>query len=86
MKVDFPPVFINPLHVVQKSSGKCRLTLDLSSLNKLVWKQSVLYEDNRTVLDLLLSGYFFFTFNLKSGYHRVNIPGSSAISRFFLAI
>lgn len=58
MEVDFPPVFINSLHVVQKSSGKCRLTLDLSSLNKLFWNQSVLYEDNRTVLDLFLSGYF----------------------------
>ena len=33
MEVDIPPVFINPLHVVQQSSGKCRLILDLSYLN-----------------------------------------------------
>ena len=39
MEVDIPPVFINPLHVVQQSSGKCRLTLDLSYLNTFVWKQ-----------------------------------------------
>ena len=65
MEVDIPPVFINPLHVVQQSSGKCRLILDLSYLNKFVWKQSVRYEDIRTVFDLFQSGYFFFTFDLK---------------------
>lgn len=32
IEVDIPPVFINPLHVVQQSSGKCRLILDLSYL------------------------------------------------------
>lgn len=35
MEVDMPPVLINPLHVVQQSSGKCRLILDLSNLNKM---------------------------------------------------
>ena len=73
MEVDIPPVFINPLHVVQQSSGKCRLILDLSYLNKFVWQQSVRYEDIRTVFDLFQSGYFFFTFDLKSGYHHVEI-------------
>ena len=74
MEVDIPPVFnINPLHVVQQSSGKCRHILDLSYLNKFVWKQSVRYEDIRTVFDLFQSGYFFFTFDLKSGYHHVEI-------------
>ena len=37
-EVDYPPNFINPLHVVQQSSGKCRLILDLSFLNRFVWK------------------------------------------------
>lgn len=41
--------------------------------NKFVWKQSVRYEDIRTVFDLFLSGYFFFTFDLKSGYHHIEI-------------
>ena len=58
-EVDYPPNFINPLHVVQQSSGKCRLILDLSFLNRFVWKQSVRYEDIRTVFDLFQSGYFF---------------------------
>lgn len=73
MEVDIPPVFINPLHVVQQSSGKCRLILDLSYLNKFVWKQSFRYEDIWTVFDLFQSGYYFFTFDLKSGYHHVEI-------------
>ena len=73
MEVDIPPVFINPLHVVQQSNGKCRLILDLPYLKEFVWKQSVRYEDIHTVFDLFQSGYFFFTFNLKSGYHHVEI-------------
>ena len=72
-EVDYPPNFINPLHVAQQSSGKCRLILDLSFVNRFVWKQSVRYEDIRTVFDLFQSGYFFFTFDLKSGYHHVEI-------------
>ena len=31
-----PPKFINPLHVVQQSSGKCRLILVLSHLNRFI--------------------------------------------------
>ena len=63
--------FINPLHVVQQSRGKCRLILDLSYLSRLIWKQSVRFEDIRTVFDLFQSGYFFFT--LASGYHHVEV-------------
>ena len=63
---------VYPLHVVQQSSGKCRLILDLSYLNS-IWKESARFEDIRTVFDLFQSGYFFFTFNLKSGYHHVEI-------------
>ena len=54
-----PPKFINPLHVVQQSGGKCRLILDLSYLNRFIWKQSVRFEDIRTVFDLFQSGNFF---------------------------
>ena len=70
-KLTFRPCSL--IHVVQQSSGKCRLILDLSYLNKFVWKQSVRYEDIRTVFDLFQSGYFVFTFDLKSGYHHVEI-------------
>ena len=33
-----PPKFINPLHVVQQSCGKCRLIWDLSYLNRFMSK------------------------------------------------
>lgn len=72
-EVLIPPKFINPLRVVQQSSGKCRLILDLSYLNRFILMQSVRFEDIRTVFDLFQSGYFFFTFDLKSGYHHVEI-------------
>ena len=72
-EVELSLIFINPLHVVLQFRGKCRLLLDLSFLNRFVWKQSVRYEDVRTVFDLFQSGHFFFTFDLKSGYHLVEI-------------
>ena len=84
-EVLIPPKFINPLHVVQQSGGKCRLILDLSYLNRFIWKQSVRLEDIRTMLDLFQSGYFFFTFDLKSGYHHVQIfPDHRQYLGFFL--
>ena len=36
------PQFCNPLHVAVQSSGKLRLILDLSHLNKFVVKKSVI--------------------------------------------
>ena len=72
-EVLIPPKFINPLQIVQQSSGKCRLILDLSYLKRFSWKQSVRFEDIRTVFDLSQSGYLFFTFDLKSGYYYVEI-------------
>ena len=47
-EVLIPPKFINPLHAVQQSGGKCRLILDLSYLNRFIRKQSVRFEDIRT--------------------------------------
>ena len=72
-EVLIPPKFLNPLHVVQQSGWKCRLILNLSYLNRFIWKQSVRFEDIRTVFDLFQAGYFFFTFDLKSGYHHVEV-------------
>ena len=38
-----------------------------------IWKQSVQSEDICTVFNLFQSGYFSFTFDLKSGYYHVEI-------------
>ena len=72
-KVLNPSRFINSLRVVQQSDGKCKLILDLSYLNRFIWKKSVRFEDIRTMFDLFQSGYFFFTIDLKYGYHHVEI-------------
>ena len=67
------PEFCNPLHVAVQGNGKLRLILDLSYLNEFVWKQSVKYEDFRILLQLFEKNFYFFTFDLKSGYHHVEI-------------
>lgn len=67
------PQFCNPLHVAVQSSGKLRLILDLSHLNKFVVKKSVKYEDLRTVLQMFSPGMFVFSFDLKSAYHHIDI-------------
>lgn len=41
LEVHITSIFVNPLHVVQQSCGKCRLILNLLHLNKFVWKQLV---------------------------------------------
>ena len=66
------PKFCSPLHVVQQSSGKLRLILDLSHLNKIIIKRPVKYEDLRTVLQLFPPGSFVFSFDLKSAYHHID--------------
>ena len=67
------PQFCNPFHVAVQSSGKLRLILDLSHLNKFVAKKSVKYEDLRTVLQLFSPGMFVFSFDLKSACHHIDI-------------
>ena len=67
------PQFCNPLHVAVQSSGKLRLILDLSHLNKFIIKKSVKYKDLRTVLQMFLSGMSVFSFDLKSAYQHIDI-------------
>ena len=67
------PQFCNPLHVTVQSSGKLRLILDLSHLNKFIVKKSLKYEDLRTVLQMFLPGMSVFSFDLKSAYHHIDI-------------
>ncbi len=67
------PFIVNPLSVSVQNSGKKRLILDLSFVNKFLFKQSVKYEDIRTALTFLKKGGFMYQFDLKSGYHHVPI-------------
>lgn len=61
------------LLVVQNSVGKKRLVISLQYLNLYLWKCRFKYEDFRTVLECFEKDAFMFTFDLKSGYHHIDI-------------
>jgi hypothetical protein len=63
--------WINPLSVATNASGKRRLVLDLSHLNKFVLKQGVKFDDLSIVKEFLPRSGFMCTFDLRSGYHHV---------------
>ena len=67
------PHVCNPLSVVCSHKGKLRLVLDLRYVNRYLWKCSFKYEDLRTVLSMFNLGDYVITFDLKSGYHHVDI-------------
>ena len=71
--VDTTPYVCNPLSVVCNRSGKCRLVLDLRYVNRYLWKCKFKYEDLRTVLSMFNRGDYVITFDLKSGYHHVDV-------------
>ena len=67
------PEVLNPITVSVPSNGKKRLILDLRLVNDHLEKVSVKYEDMRTAMFFLRKGGFMFKFDLKSGYHHVDI-------------
>ena len=85
-QLDLAPAFCNPLHVAVQGDGKHRLILDLFFLNKFIWKQSLKYEGVRTVLTMFDWDFYFFTFDLKSGYHHVEILPRHRVSYLFSPI
>ena len=76
------PHVCSPLMVVESSSGKKRLVIDLKYLNLYLWKDKFKYEDIRTALTYCEKNDFMVTFDLKSGYHHVDIHESSDIPGF----
>ena len=63
----------SPLGVVPKKNGKLRLILDLRFLNKHLAKRKFKFEDLRVVAEILQPDDCFFTFDLRNGYHHVDI-------------
>ena len=61
----------NPLTVSEK--GKLRLVLDLRHVNQYLKVKSFCYEDLKTLAELIERDDFFVRFDLKSGYHHVDI-------------
>ena len=70
--VNHKPRIVNPLSV-QVEPTKKRLILDCSFLNRYVACPSFKMEDYRTALSLMDSDGYIFSFDLKDGYHHLNI-------------
>ena len=71
--LDYPPAIVNPLSVYIQSSNTKRLILDLRHVNLYIFKQKFKCEDLKVALKVLSKGFYSFKFDLKSGYHHVEI-------------
>ena len=67
------PFVCSPLSVVENSVGKKRLVINLRHLNRFLWKQRFRYEDLRVAMTLFEKGDYLFSFDLKAGYHHIDI-------------
>lgn len=67
------PNIVNPLSVSTRSSGKQRLILDLRHVNAFVFKQKFRCEDLSVATQIFDKGFYLFIFDLKSGYHHIEI-------------
>ena len=68
---DNAPNVVNPLTVAEGKKLKC--VLDLPYINSFLESSRFKYEDLRTLSGIFGSGFYFFTFDLESGYHHVSI-------------
>ena len=71
--LDYKPDIVNPLSVYIQPSGKKKLIIDLRHVNLYVFKRKLRCEDESVALQIFPKGFFLFKFNLKSGYHHVEI-------------
>ena len=67
------PYICSPVSVVENSAGKKRLVVNLRHINKFLWKRKFKFEDLRIAMMLFGRGELMFNFDLKSGYHHVDI-------------
>jgi hypothetical protein len=67
-----PPHVVNPLSVSSKGTKK-RLILDLREVNLHVFKTKIKFDDWKVMQDFIRTGGFMFKFDLKQGYHHVDI-------------
>ena len=83
MELYKPPHVVNALNVSIQPNGKRRLILDLCYINNFLIKRKVKYEDWKVALSYFQKGFFMITFDLKSGYHHVEIhPDHLTFLRF----
>ena len=67
------PKVCSPLSVVVNARGKKRLVLDLRYVNQFILLTKFKYEGLYVIPQIFSKGDYFFTFDLKSGYHHVDI-------------
>ncbi len=72
-KHNVKPRIVSPLSVSVNSDGKERLILDLTYLNTYVLLSHVKYDDWSVFFQYVQHGGYMFKFDLKSGYHHVEI-------------
>ncbi|KAL5506358.1 hypothetical protein EMCRGX_G007980 [Ephydatia muelleri] len=72
-RAESPPVVCSPLSVVTNGVGKKRLVVNLRHVNGFLWKQKFKYEDLRVAMMLFEQGKWLCSFDLKSGYHHVDV-------------
>ena len=70
-RVHEKPHCVNPLTVSDK--GKLRLVLDLRHMNNYITPKKFRYEDLKMLAEIIEKGDFFVNFDLKSGYHHIDI-------------
>ncbi len=68
-----PSFVVNPLSVAYQASHKRRLILDLSRINKFLPKVHFKLDDWKIGIQFLSKNAHMFSFDLKSGYHHINI-------------
>ena len=71
-EVPAPSYVVNPLSVSVKGSDR-RLILDLRHVNLHVFKSKIKFDDWRVMEDLVETGGYLFKFDLKQGYHHIDI-------------
>ena len=71
VKCDYLPHCVNPLLVSVQSCGKKRLILDLSLVNKHLWKTSIKYEDLKIALTYLNQNDWMIKWDIHSAYHHI---------------
>ena len=73
VEANVPPLVVSPLSVSVQANGKKRLILDLRYVNKFLTKMRIKYEDWKTAMSYFTQGAYMFSFDLKSGYHHIEI-------------
>lgn len=71
--IPFKPFVVSPLSVASNRSGKHRLILDLSMLNKYIRKDRFKFEDWKVAIQYFEKGNYLVKFDLKSGYHHIDV-------------